>query len=114
MATIGGAQDVLPQVGTVRTWRLRWGAVRFALESESLGKAAFVHVRRALRRCGPSKSWHSWYVFPSFPSGSSILSLLHSQVRSRISSARSNSRFRLVSGPQCSSIRSWYRLVNLA
>ena len=46
-------------------------------------------------------------------SGSSILSLPHSQVRSRISSARSNSRFRLVSGPQCWSTNSRYRLVNL-
>ena len=51
------------------------------------------------RRGRVSKSWQSWHVFPSFPSGSSILSLPHSQVRSRISSARSNSRFRLACCP---------------
>ena len=38
-------------------------------------------VRR--RRCRASNSWHSWQVLPSFPSGSSILSLPHSQVRSK-------------------------------
>ena len=66
------------------------------------------------RRCRVSKSWHSWHVLLSLPSGRSILSLPHSQVLSRISSARSNSRFRLLSGPQCSSTSSRYRLVNLA
>ena len=66
------------------------------------------------RRCRVSKSWHSWHVLLSLPSGISTLSLPHSQVRFRISSARSSSRFRLVSGPQCSATSSWYRLVNLA
>ena len=55
-------------------------------------------ARRGWRRLWPSISWHSWQVLPSFPSGSSILSLPHSQVRFRISSARSSSRFRLLSG----------------
>ena len=39
------------------------------------------------RRCRVSKSWHSWQVLLSFPSGISTLSLPHSQVRFRISSA---------------------------
>ena len=66
------------------------------------------------RCCRVSKFWHSWQVLPSFPSGISTLSLPHSQVRFRISSARSNSRFRLLSGLQCSPTKSWYSLVNLA
>ena len=67
-----------------------------------------------LRRCRVSKSWHSWQVLPSLPSGISTLSLPHSQVRFRISSAWSSSRFRLLSGLQCSSTNSRYSLVNLA
>ena len=66
------------------------------------------------RRYRVSKSWHCWDVLPSYPSGISTLSLPHSQVRFRISSARSSSRFRLLSGWQCSAIRSRYRLVNQA
>ena len=66
------------------------------------------------RRCRVSKSWHSWHVLLSFPSGINTLSLPHSQVPFRISSAWSNSRFRLLSGLQCSAIRSRYSLVNLA
>ena len=62
-----------------------------------------VAVRRSYavrwRRCRVSKSWHSWQVLLSFPSGISILSLPHSQVRFRISSAWSSSRLRLWSGP---------------
>ena len=65
------------------------------------------------RRCRVSKSWHSWQVLASLPSVISILSLPHSQVRFRISSARSSSRFRLLSGLQFSSTRSRYSLVNL-
>ena len=53
------------------------------------------------RRCRVSKSWHSWQVLPSLPSGISTLSLPHSQVRFRISSAWSSSRFRLLSSLQC-------------
>ena len=82
MAAMNGPQ-VPPRAGTVRSRRLRLGAVRIALEPESLGEAAFVHVRRALRRCGASKSWHSWQMLASLPSGSSILSLPHLQVRSK-------------------------------
>ena len=61
--------------------------------------------RRCCRPCS-SISWHSWHCSASFPSGMSILSLSHSQVRSRISSARLNSRSRLASDPQCSVSRS--------
>ena len=41
---------------------------------------------------------------PGRPSGAIVLSLPHSQVRSRISRARSSWRFRLASGLQCSSM----------
>ena len=51
-----------------------------------------------------SRSWHSLHLSARLPSGASIFSVPHSQVRSRMSNARSSSRERLASGLQCSAI----------
>ena len=55
-----------------------------------------------------SRSWHSLHLSARLPSGASILSLPHSQVRSRMSNARSSSRERLASGLQCSAMMESY------
>ena len=71
-----------------------------------LGSVAGLAVRYWSPR--RSRSWHSLHLSARLPSGASILSLPHSQVRSRISNARSSFRERLASGLQCSAMMESY------